>query len=206
MLYLTLGIALVLLSFVVSSTDVSAHKDGCHSKHSCPSDSGSYTCGDTRYCSQCPDNQYCKAGKSIDASSISVAPKKLLSQKINSSLCTGNTMCLVGVVRSVTDGDTIIVDTYKIRMSLTNTPEKGEPNYSEATRFTKSLCNNGSIAIVDQDDKQPFDRYKRLVGKVYCSDKNVNSELLENGLAKISKKYCKTSEFATESWATKFGC
>ena len=206
MLYLTLGIALVLLSFMVLFPDVSAHRDGCHSKHSCPSDSGRYTCGDTGHCSQCPDNQYCKAGKPIDASSISVVSKKSISQKINSSLCTGNMMCLVGVVKSVTDGDTIIVDTYKIRMSLTNTPEKGEPNYSEATKFTKNLCIKGGTAIVDQDDKQPFDQYRRVVGKVFCSDKNVNSELLENGLAKISKRYCKTSEFAAESWATRFGC
>ncbi len=40
-----------------------AHQDGCHRWHSCPSDSGSYTCGDTGHCSECPDNQYCKAGK-----------------------------------------------------------------------------------------------------------------------------------------------
>jgi len=38
-----------------------AHQSGCHRWHSCPSDSGSYTCGDTGYCSGCPDNQYCKA-------------------------------------------------------------------------------------------------------------------------------------------------
>ena len=128
------------------------------------------------------------------------------SQKINTTMCKGKTMCVVGSINKVVDGDTVYIGTYKVRLSLTNTPEKGEPNYSEATKFTKSLCTKGTTAIVDQDDKQPFDRYKRLVGKVYCSDKNVNSELLENGLAKISKKYCKTSEFATESWATKFGC
>ena len=37
-----------------------AHQSGCHRWHSCPSDSGSYTCGDTGYCSYWPDNQYCK--------------------------------------------------------------------------------------------------------------------------------------------------
>ena len=44
-------------------TESFSHQDGCHRWHSCPSDSGSYTCGDTGYCSECPDNNYCKAGK-----------------------------------------------------------------------------------------------------------------------------------------------
>lgn len=139
-------------------------------------------------------------------SAKSTISNEISNQKISKSACHGQTMCVVGEVIKVVDGDTIYVNTYKVRLSLTNTPEKGEPNYSEATKFTKSLCIKGSTAIVDQDDGQPFDRYKRLVGKVYCSDKNVNSELLENGLAKLSKKYCKTSEFASEPWATRFGC
>lgn len=41
---------------------VQAHRSGCHSKHSCPSDSGSYICGDKGHCDQCPDNQFCKGG------------------------------------------------------------------------------------------------------------------------------------------------
>lgn len=41
---------------------VRAHQSGCHRWHSCPSDSGSYTCGDTGYCSGCSNNYYCKNG------------------------------------------------------------------------------------------------------------------------------------------------
>jgi hypothetical protein len=33
---------------------VSAHRDGCHRWHSCPSDTGSYVCGDLGYYSECP--------------------------------------------------------------------------------------------------------------------------------------------------------
>ena len=47
-----------------------AHRSGCHRWHSCVSDSGSYTCGDLGKCSQCPDNQYCEAGKPRRASAI----------------------------------------------------------------------------------------------------------------------------------------
>lgn len=32
-----------------------AHRDGCHRWHSCPSDTGSYVCGDLGYDSECPD-------------------------------------------------------------------------------------------------------------------------------------------------------
>ena len=31
-----------------------AHRDGCHAAHSCPSDTGSYVCGDTGNYSECP--------------------------------------------------------------------------------------------------------------------------------------------------------
>ncbi|UQN10240.1 SH3 domain-containing protein [Deinococcus sp. QL22] len=34
-----------------------AHRDGCHRWHSCPSDSGSYVCGDLGYTSGCPTAQ-----------------------------------------------------------------------------------------------------------------------------------------------------
>ena len=40
-----------------------AHRSGCHRWHSCPSDRGTYVCGDLGYCSQCLDNQYCQDGR-----------------------------------------------------------------------------------------------------------------------------------------------
>ncbi len=49
-------------SYVVTTE---AHRSGCHRWHSCPSDSGSYICGDTGRCSGCPDNQFCESRKPI---------------------------------------------------------------------------------------------------------------------------------------------
>jgi hypothetical protein len=46
-------------SLLVWGTWGEAHQSGCHRWHSCPSDTGSYVCGDLGYCSGCPDNQYC---------------------------------------------------------------------------------------------------------------------------------------------------
>jgi hypothetical protein len=54
-----LALALVLLGALPYA--VLAHRSGCHRWHSCPSDRGTYTCGDLGYCSACPDNQYCEA-------------------------------------------------------------------------------------------------------------------------------------------------
>jgi hypothetical protein len=74
--YFVITLTLLVIVFGMYSIilpDASAHRSGCHRWHSCPSDTGSYTCGDTGYCSGCPDNNYCKAGQSISSSSSSSA-------------------------------------------------------------------------------------------------------------------------------------
>jgi len=120
--------------------------------------------------------------------------------------CKGTALCISGKLTKIVDGDTIYLKDYKIRLSLTNAPEKGEKGFKDATYFTKKLCPIGSIITVDQDDKQPYDKYKRVVGKVTCSGKVLNSELLYNNQASILKQYCSKSEFSSEPWAKKFGC
>ena len=122
------------------------------------------------------------------------------------SQCSGDALCVIANVERIVDGDTIYIEGYKVRLSLTNTPEKNELGFSEAVEFTKKLCPVDSIVIVDQDDKQPYDVYNRLLGKVYCGNKILNSELLFNGHANILTQYCSTSEFSSESWAQNFGC
>ena len=39
------------------SNDTYAHRDGCHRWHSCPSDTGSYACGDLGIDTYCLDRQ-----------------------------------------------------------------------------------------------------------------------------------------------------
>ena len=110
-------------------------------------------------------------------------------------------------VKRIIDGDTIELKNYLvIRLSLTDAYEKSKSGGPQATAFTTKLCPVGSFITVDQDDRQPFDIYKRILGKVYCGDKVLNSELLDNDHANILVKYCNTSEFAKEDWATKYGC
>lgn len=38
-------------------SSASAHRDGCHRWHSCPSDSGTYVCGDLGYTTYCPTTE-----------------------------------------------------------------------------------------------------------------------------------------------------
>ena len=120
--------------------------------------------------------------------------------------CAGSSGCFSDYVTRIIDGDTIYTDTLKIRLSLTNTPEINQAGYSQATLFTEMLCPVGSRILVDQDDLQPVDNYGRVLAKVYCGDKVLNSELLYNGYANILTQYCATSEFSDEAWAQTYGC
>lgn len=120
--------------------------------------------------------------------------------------CSGTASCIAGTVTRIVDGDTIHVDNISIRLSLVNTPERGQPGYDEATAFTASLCPVGSAALVDEDDGQTEGSYGRLVAKVSCGDKVLNEQLLEQGHAVTYESFCAESEFAAEPWATKFGC
>jgi len=120
--------------------------------------------------------------------------------------CEGNALCLKVKVTKVVDGDTIYSAEHKIRLSLTNTPEIGEPGFEEATEFTRFFCPVGSVMIVDQDDGQPVDDFGRMLGKVTCNGKNLNEQLLEGGFGEIDTRFCTQSEFSDESWAKNHGC
>ena len=132
--------------------------------------------------------------------------KNIIKIIASDTTCHGSKLCLHTFVERIVDGDTIYTANYKIRLSLTNTPERFQSGFDEATNFTKTLCPVGSKITVDQDDLQPFDVYDRLLGKVTCQGKNLNAELLYNNHAEILTKYCLTSEFAEEPWAKKYGC
>lgn len=204
---------LVLMMFVAIiplQTSLSyAHQNGCHRWHSCPSDSGSYVCGDLGYDTYCPKNI---APKYEPPKETKVQPKPAEKTAPNygsnraATSCSGTALCTTDKVTKIVDGDTIYTKNHKIRLSLTNTPEKNQAGFSEATSFTRILCPVGSTVTIDQDDKQKTDAYGRMVAKVTCSGKTLNADLLENGHASILKQYCKKSEFASEPWARKFGC
>lgn len=120
--------------------------------------------------------------------------------------CMGTAECLTGKVMKIVDGDTLDVGNHRIRLALVNTPERGQPGYSEATTFTSLLCPVGSSVLVDEDDGQTSGSYGRMVAKVFCGERILNAELLHAGHAGIYAQYCSISEFADEMWARQYGC
>jgi endonuclease YncB( thermonuclease family) len=125
-----------------------------------------------------------------------------------SSECRGEADCFRGTITEIVDGDTIEVNNVRIRLSMVNTPERGELGYNEVTALTQSVCPLGANALVDEDDGQKEGSYDRLIGVVYCnySTVPVNQILLEEGKAVVYEDFCRVSEFARDKWVTSFGC
>ena len=125
----------------------------------------------------------------------------------NAPQCIGDELCISETVVRIVDGDTLYLKGgYEVRLSLTDTPERHEMGFHDASQFTAKTCPVTVTAVFDQDDEQPYDVYGRLIGKITCNGKVLNSELLYSGHANILKQYCSTSEFSNESWAKEFGC
>src|SRR5437879_12512058 len=56
----------------------------------------------------------------------------------NNPQCKGTAACFTDAVTYIVDGDTLDVGSTRIRLALVNTPELGEPGYTEAKQFTRS--------------------------------------------------------------------
>jgi micrococcal nuclease len=101
----------------------------------------------------------------------------------------------VGVVVSVSDGDTFTVELAgkreKIRLIGVDTPETKHPTKGvqcwgpEASAFTTSLLVPGTKVRLVRD-VEARDKYGRLLGYVYLVDSNVfvNHELVRQGFAR----------------------
>jgi len=117
--------------------------------------------------------------------------------------CKGTASCFTDTVTYIVDGDTLDVGSTRIRLALVNSPEVGQPGYTEAKQFTAETCPVGSSALVDEDDGQTGGSYGRMVALVYCGGVNLNAALLSSGNAVPVTHYCSVSEFADEPW---MGC
>src|SRR3989449_7985955 len=72
----------------------------------------------------------------------------------NTPQCKGSAACFTDTVTYIVHGDTLDVGSIRIRLALVNSPEVGEPGYTEAKQFTAQTCSVGTQALVDQDDGQ----------------------------------------------------
>jgi endonuclease YncB( thermonuclease family) len=128
--------------------------------------------------------------------------------RTSSVVCHGTAGCAEGIVTRIVDGDTLYVrinaTTYKIDLALAGAPSRAEQGYADSRSFTQSLC-LGSNVLVDQDDKL-LTSDTSVIAVVYCASTNLNSELLDSGLAALKTDQCETSEFANHRWAIDHGC
>lgn len=84
-------------------------------------------------------------------------------------------------VTRIIDGDTIEVQinniTEKIRLKGINTPERSMPAFEEAKNFLANLIENRTIAL----ENHGRDKYGRILGYIFLSNKNINEKILEEG-------------------------
>jgi hypothetical protein len=62
------GLSLALTVVLFGALPADAHRNGCHRWHSCPSDTGSYTCGDWGY------SNYCGTRETYEGDSLEYRP------------------------------------------------------------------------------------------------------------------------------------
>ena len=209
-------ISISFMTFPNLSMESLAHRDGCHRWHSCPSDDGSYVCVDLGYDDECGGNEEEDTDNGEDTETANDDDKNGNEGVINSggklpassNECQGQADCFTGTVTDIVDRDTLDVNNIRARLSLVNTPERGDSGYQEAKEFTESTCPVGSKALVDEDDGQKEGSYDRLIGLVYCGNERLllNEHLLNEGHAQIFGDLCGVSEFSNEAWVRKFGC
>ncbi len=85
------------------------------------------------------------------------------------------------LVERAIDGDTIQSDIGNIRLLGINTPERGEIYYDEAKAFLEINVLNKTVEIEFGKDRR--DKYNRTLAYVFLNGKNINIEMVKNGLA-----------------------
>ena len=115
-----------------------------------------------------------------------------------------------GTITRIIDGDTLVFDGDTYRLSLIDTPERGEDGYNEATDALESLCPAGSTAYMEADSIHGTDRYDRYLGVVWCEGNGyattAGEYLSDNGLLKkFYIGFCDKTEAATAQWAEESG-
>lgn len=101
-------------------------------------------------------------------------------------------------VIKVKDGDTIVVlidnQELSIRLNHIDCPEKKQPFGTKAKQFVSDACFGEKVSLVHRNK---YDRYGRLIAEVILPNgKNLNKELVRNGLAWHFIKYSTDMEYA----------
>lgn len=101
-------------------------------------------------------------------------------------------------VIGIKDGDTFVLlmdgKEQVIRLAHIDCPEKKQPYGNKAKQFASGLC-FGKYAKLIHNNK--YDRNKRLIAEIILpGGRNVNKEMVKNGLAWHFKKFSANKEYA----------
>ncbi|MDX1828751.1 MAG: thermonuclease family protein [Lutibacter sp.] len=99
-------------------------------------------------------------------------------------------------VIGVKDGDTIEVLFNKvpivIRLEHIDCPERKQPFGKKAKQFVSDYIFGKTVNVISNGKK---DRWGRLIAVIKFEGKNINKELVKNGLAMHFKKYSKDNSY-----------
>lgn len=100
-------------------------------------------------------------------------------------------------VIGIKDGDTIEVLFNEvpivIRLEHIDCPERKQPYSKKAKQFVSDFIFNKKVTVISNGKK---DRWGRLIAVIQFEGKNLNKELVTNGLAMHYKKYSKDESYA----------
>ena len=88
------------------------------------------------------------------------------------------------LVIRIIDGDTLEIESgEKVRLLGIDAPEKGERYSLEAAKFLEEKVLNKTVVL--ELGSERYDRYGRILAYLYINGKNINIELVKNGLANV---------------------
>ena len=122
-------------------------------------------------------------GALIIGAAIYVSSKKQISEKGEAEITNGQYLASSEViVTKVIDGDTIVVEGgYHLRLLGIDTDESGYPCYTAAKLRLEELVLNKKVEL--EKDQTDVDQYGRSLRYVFFDNKNINLQLVKEGLA-----------------------
>lgn len=113
-------------------------------------------------------------------------------------------------VTKIIDGDTVVVNGESVRLLGIDADERGYPCYKEAKQRIEELLLNKEIELEIEGENK--DQYKRYLRYIFLNGKNINLQLVEEGLA-VARFYPQNIKYKTEILAAekqaredKIGC
>ncbi len=107
---------------------------------------------------------------------------------------------IAGTAIKIIDGDTVSVqeingNTHRIRLYGVDAPEKRQP-YGLTAKLYLAIAISGKVVTVSAHG---HDRYGRMIGEIIFEGKNINAELVLNGLAWHYRAYAPKDRILAEN-------